>query len=125
MYGGMRLLRRSDSKLACRPCSEQGAKNKKGRKWATPGPPVGQPWANPRRIGTKSLSEHSHMLYTKQKINSSMKYYYGNLLANQNITAKTDIVWASDFTTLQVSGEDEKTLQIFLCIDLHTNYILG
>lgn len=54
-----------------------------------------------------------------------MKYYYGNLLANQNITAKTDIVWASDFTTLQVPGEDEKTLNILLCIDLHTNYILS
>lgn len=65
------------------------------------------------------------MLNIKQKIIQVYEYYYGNLLANQNITAKTDIVWASDFTTLQVPGEDEKTLSIFLCIDLHINYILS
>lgn len=53
------------------------------------------------------------------------KYYYENLVANPNISAKTDIVWASDFTTLQVSSENEKTLNIFLSIDLYANYILS
>ena len=53
-----------------------------------------------------------------------IKYHYPNLSANQNTTFKTDIVWAADFTTVQVS-RDEKTLHTFLYIDLHTNYILG
>ena len=53
-----------------------------------------------------------------------VKYYYENKLASQNITAKTDIVWAADFSTLELKNDKNK-LHIFLCIDLHTNYILA
>ena len=31
-----------------------------------------------------------------------MKYYYENLLANQNVTAKTNIAWVADITTLKL-----------------------
>lgn len=55
------------------------------------------------------------------------KYCYGNLnlLLNQNIMAKLDIVWAADFTSLQIWGKDDPMLNIFLFIDLHTNYVLN
>lgn len=53
-----------------------------------------------------------------------VKYYYENKLASQNITAKTDIVWAADFSTLELKDGENK-LHIFICIDLHTNYVLA
>ena len=52
-----------------------------------------------------------------------MKYYYENLLANQNITAKTNIAWVADITTLKLI-RDQK-VYVFLCIDIHTNYIVS
>lgn len=57
-----------------------------------------------------------------------VKYFYENELSNQNITAKTDVVWTTDFTTLDLKFKDDKSitkLNILLVIDLHTNYILG
>ena len=48
-----------------------------------------------------------------------MKYYYENLLANQNVTAKTNIAWVADITTLKLI-RDQKAY-VFLCIDIHTN----
>lgn len=47
------------------------------------------------------------------------KYYYENLLSNQNVTAKTNVVWVADMTTLKLFNE--QNIQVFLCIDLHTN----
>ena len=51
-----------------------------------------------------------------------VKYYYENLLSNQNVTAMTNIAWAADITTLRLF-RDEKAF-VFLCIDIHTNYIV-
>ena len=57
-----------------------------------------------------------------------IKYYYENELASQNLTAKTDIVWATDFTTLDLKLKNDPNtpeLNILLIIDIHTNFILG
>jgi integrase/recombinase XerD len=51
------------------------------------------------------------------------KYYYENLLANQNITAKTNIVWVADFTTLTLFRNQK--CHVFLCVDIHTNMIVA
>ena len=51
-----------------------------------------------------------------------MKYYQENLLANQNVTAKTNIAWVADITTLKLI-KDRKVC-VFLCIDIHTNCIV-
>ena len=50
------------------------------------------------------------------------KYYYENKLASQNMTAKPNIVWVADITTLKVK---DKKLFIFLCVDAHTNKIIA
>jgi len=52
-----------------------------------------------------------------------MKYYYENLLANQNVTAKTNVAWVADITTLKLVRD--KKAYVFLCIDIHTNYIVS
>lgn len=54
---------------------------------------------------------------------SSGKYYYENILANQNVTAKTNIAWVADITTLELFLG--KKIQVFLCIDVHTNFIVA
>lgn len=47
------------------------------------------------------------------------KYYYENVLSNQNVTAKTNIAWVADITTLKlVMG---RKAYVFLCVDIHTN----
>lgn len=51
-----------------------------------------------------------------------MKYYYGNLLANQNVTAKINIVWVADVTILKLI-RDQKAY-VFFCIDIHTSCIV-
>ena len=52
-----------------------------------------------------------------------IKYYYENMQSNQNITAKTNITWVADITTLQlVRG---RKAHVFLCLDIHTNYIVS
>ena len=48
-----------------------------------------------------------------------MKFYYENLLANQNKTAKTNVTWVADITEVELN--QNKKLYIFLCIDIHTN----
>lgn len=52
-----------------------------------------------------------------------IKYYYENLLSNQNLTATTNIAWVADITTLRLF-RDQKAY-VFLCIDIHTNYIVA
>lgn len=50
------------------------------------------------------------------------KYYYENVLANQNYIAKPNTAWAADFTSFElVKG---KKIYVFICIDLFTNKIL-
>jgi len=49
-----------------------------------------------------------------------VKYYYENILFNQNKTAKPNITWVADITTLDTI----KNYYVFLCIDVHTNYIV-
>ena len=51
------------------------------------------------------------------------KYYYENLLYNQNKTAKPNAVWVADITTLRLF-RDQKA-HVFLCIDIHTNIIVA
>lgn len=51
-----------------------------------------------------------------------MKYYQENLLANQNVTAKTNIAWVADITTLKLIKD--RKVYVFLCIDIHTNCIV-
>ena len=50
-----------------------------------------------------------------------MKYHYENLLANQNIRAKTNIAWVADITTLKLI-RDQK-VYVFLCIDIHKLFV--
>ena len=52
-----------------------------------------------------------------------IKYYYENLLSNQNVTATTNITWAANITTLRLFRG--KKAFVFLCIDIHTNYIVA
>ena len=51
------------------------------------------------------------------------KYYYENLLFNQNITAKPNIAWVCDITEVEL--DQNKKFYIFLCIDIHTNKIVA
>ncbi len=50
------------------------------------------------------------------------KYYYENVLANQNITAKENIAWVADIT--EIGLDKQKKLYIFLCVDIHSNNII-
>jgi hypothetical protein len=43
-------------------------------------------------------------------------FYYKNRLANQNKTAKNNIIWAVDYTELDLKHQGK--LQVFICIDL-------
>lgn len=52
-----------------------------------------------------------------------VKYYYENLLSNQNVTAKTNVTWVADITTLKLFRN--QMVYVFLCIDIHTNYIVA
>ena len=51
------------------------------------------------------------------------KYYYENKLSNQNLTAKPNVVWVADCTSLDL-GMFPK-IHLFLCIDIHTNIIVA
>jgi integrase/transposase InsO family protein len=55
--------------------------------------------------------------------NKIMKYYYSNLVANQNETAKANIVWAADITEIELNTN--KKVYIFICLDIHTNKIIA
>ena len=52
-----------------------------------------------------------------------MKYYYNNLLANENITAKPNVAWVADITEIELN--QQKKFYIFLCVDVHTNVIIA
>ena len=54
---------------------------------------------------------------------SNGKFYYENILANQNVTAKNNIAWVADFTTLELF-RDQK-IHVFLCIDIHSNLVVA
>lgn len=49
------------------------------------------------------------------------KYYYENVLANENITVKTNISWVADITEIEL--DKQKKLHVFLCVDIHSNNI--
>ena len=51
------------------------------------------------------------------------KYYYENVLANENITAKTNIAWVADVTKIELY--QYKKLYVFLCVDVHSNVIIA
>jgi transposase InsO family protein len=51
------------------------------------------------------------------------KYYYENVLANENITAKTNIAWVADITEIKLY--QHKKLYVFLCVDVHSNVIIA
>ena len=52
-----------------------------------------------------------------------MNFYYENVLASQNITAKSNVAWAADIT--EVDLNKQRKLYIFLCIDVHTNIVIA
>ena len=52
-----------------------------------------------------------------------VKFYCNNSLSNQNITARPDLVWVADITSVEL--RHSKKLFIFLCIDVHTNNIIA
>ena len=52
-----------------------------------------------------------------------VKYYYENVLFNQNLTATTNITWVADITTLRLFRGQKA--YVFLCIDIYTNYVLA
>jgi transposase InsO family protein len=51
------------------------------------------------------------------------KFYYENILASQNITARNNVVWAGDTSKLELYRG--QTVHIFVCIDIHTNLIVA
>jgi len=53
----------------------------------------------------------------------SGKYYYENVLANQNVTAKPNVAWVADITELELFRNQK--VYVFLCVDIHSNVILG
>ena len=50
------------------------------------------------------------------------KYYYENILANQNYVAKPNSVWVADITSFELN--ENKKVYVFLCIDIFSNKIL-
>lgn len=57
------------------------------------------------------------------KLVNFMKFYYENVLANQNITAKPNVAWAADITSLELKNNEK--LFVFICIDIHTNTVVS
>jgi transposase InsO family protein len=51
------------------------------------------------------------------------KYYYENVLYNQNKTAKPNYVWVADITTLKLFRNQKA--YVFLCIDIYTNILIA
>jgi hypothetical protein len=42
-----------------------------------------------------------------------MKYYYPNLLANQNLTAKSNVAWVADITVIELKENKKFYVLIF------------
>lgn len=51
-----------------------------------------------------------------------MRFYYENILSNQNYIAKPNIVWVADITSFEL--DQGKKIYIFFCIDVFTNKII-
>lgn len=51
-----------------------------------------------------------------------MKYYYSNLVANQNFTAKSNTVWVADITEIKL--DKTKKFYVFLVIDIYSNKVI-
>ena len=51
------------------------------------------------------------------------KYYYENLLANQNYLARPNVAWAADITSFEL--DQGKKVYVFFCIDVFTNKIVA
>lgn len=58
----------------------------------------------------------------RQKKANIRRYFQRNLLLNQNITAKNNVVWVADITEIKLLNR--KKLYVFLCLDIHTNTVL-
>ena len=50
------------------------------------------------------------------------KYYYENILAQQNYLAKPNVAWATDFTSFELSNG--RKIYVFICIDIFTNKVI-
>ena len=51
------------------------------------------------------------------------RYFYENKLASQNITAKSNVAWVADITSIELP--EGKLFYVFLCIDVHTNTVVA
>lgn len=51
------------------------------------------------------------------------RYYYENVLANENITAKTNVAWVADRTEIEL--DQQKKIYVFLCVDVHSNIVIA
>ena len=51
-----------------------------------------------------------------------MRFYYENLLSNQNYIAKPNVVWSADITSFEL--DQGKKIYVFFCIDIFTNRII-
>lgn len=51
------------------------------------------------------------------------KFYYENLLQNQNHTARPNVAWVADITHLEI--KERKEVFIFICIDIYSNQIVA
>lgn len=51
------------------------------------------------------------------------KSYYENGLANENVTAKTNIAWVADITEIELY--QHKKFYVFLCVDINSNVIIA
>ena len=51
-----------------------------------------------------------------------VKYYYENILAQQNYVVKLNVAWAADFTSFELSNG--RKIYVFICIDIFTNKII-
>ena len=51
------------------------------------------------------------------------KYYYENILANQNYLARPNVAWAADITSFEL--DQGKKVYVFFCIDVFTNKIVA
>ena len=52
-----------------------------------------------------------------------VKYYYEDILSNQNVTAKPNITWVVGIPTLELLGA--RKAYVFLCLDIHTNFVVS
>lgn len=67
---------------------------------------------------TKSNLSKNHQNNVKRT-----KQFYENVLANENITAKTNIAWVANITEIELY--QHKKLYVFLCVDVHSNVIIA